>query len=378
MPSLAHIYDTIVIGAGMAGAICATHLVEAGLDVLVLDKSRGVGGRMATRRVQVESAESSKTDTIADHGVQYITVKGDRFRRFVKQQLELGTMAEWTRSIHRLDVSCSHPTELEEAPLDERVPHYCCPQGMTAVVKQLCKNLNVERRVRAIAVQPMGDRWRAIAEDGGQFEGKSLVIAVPAPQILEMLGDWLTEEYPLYSSLTAVRYNPCIAVIAGYRKSVTPPQWKGVKWVGDDRVAWVSLDSTKRVLAANPVVVVHSTPGFANQSMNADVVELQECGLALLQRTGQRLGEWLVAPDWMQVHRWKYSLPAETVGLTSLGMSVPVQGGEGYLPLVCAGDWCAGGRVEGAFISGVDAAQRVKGDVKALAAGREIPRLSNI
>ncbi|MFW5789075.1 MAG: FAD-dependent oxidoreductase [Spirochaetota bacterium] len=42
--------DVPVVGAGIAGLTAARRLVDASLDVTVLDKGRGVGGRMATRR----------------------------------------------------------------------------------------------------------------------------------------------------------------------------------------------------------------------------------------------------------------------------------------------------------------------------------------
>jgi len=47
---------TAVIGAGMAGLTCATALRAAGHGVLVLDKSRGPGGRMSTRRLGLGQA----------------------------------------------------------------------------------------------------------------------------------------------------------------------------------------------------------------------------------------------------------------------------------------------------------------------------------
>ena len=40
----------VVVGAGMAGLACARDLTAAGLDVLVVEKARGAGGRLSTRR----------------------------------------------------------------------------------------------------------------------------------------------------------------------------------------------------------------------------------------------------------------------------------------------------------------------------------------
>ncbi|MDP3490273.1 MAG: FAD-dependent oxidoreductase, partial [Phenylobacterium sp.] len=41
-----------IIGAGMAGLSCAEALSDAGHAVQVLDKGRGPGGRMSTRRIE--------------------------------------------------------------------------------------------------------------------------------------------------------------------------------------------------------------------------------------------------------------------------------------------------------------------------------------
>ncbi|MFM8495428.1 MAG: NAD(P)-binding protein, partial [Planctomycetia bacterium] len=43
--------DVAVICAGMAGLCAAGVAIAAGLRVAVVDKARGVGGRMATRRL---------------------------------------------------------------------------------------------------------------------------------------------------------------------------------------------------------------------------------------------------------------------------------------------------------------------------------------
>ena len=62
--------SVLVVGAGMAGLSCARVLHEAGRQVTVVDKSRGLGGRMSTRRGD---------DWQADHGAQYFTARDADF-----------------------------------------------------------------------------------------------------------------------------------------------------------------------------------------------------------------------------------------------------------------------------------------------------------
>ena len=62
--------DAIVIGAGISGLAAATELAKAGCRTIVLEKSRGIGGRMATRRVG---------PAVCDHGAQFFTVRTRAF-----------------------------------------------------------------------------------------------------------------------------------------------------------------------------------------------------------------------------------------------------------------------------------------------------------
>lgn len=72
--------DVLVIGAGMAGLTAAMALRRAGRSVHVLDKGRGVGGRMASRRIG---------DATFDHGAQFITARDPRF---------VAAIGEWEQS----------------------------------------------------------------------------------------------------------------------------------------------------------------------------------------------------------------------------------------------------------------------------------------
>ncbi|MBA3611032.1 MAG: NAD(P)-binding protein, partial [Rubrobacter sp.] len=78
----------IIVGAGISGLLAATELQAAGWTVTVLDKGRGVGGRMATRRIDGASF---------DHGAQFFTVRTERFQNLVDGWLAAGAAAEWSR-----------------------------------------------------------------------------------------------------------------------------------------------------------------------------------------------------------------------------------------------------------------------------------------
>ena len=84
--------DVIVIGAGLSGLTAARDLRAAGADVVVLEKSRGVGGRAATRRWD---------GWPVDHGAQFFTARSEDFRAQVEAWLEQGTCFAWARGFHQ-------------------------------------------------------------------------------------------------------------------------------------------------------------------------------------------------------------------------------------------------------------------------------------
>src|SRR4051794_14126189 len=75
-----------VVGAGLAGLLTAVTLRERGATVVVLEKSRGVGGRMATKRVG---------DATFDQGAQFFTARDARFIKLAEQWSSGGLLETW-------------------------------------------------------------------------------------------------------------------------------------------------------------------------------------------------------------------------------------------------------------------------------------------
>ncbi|MEH2265366.1 NAD(P)/FAD-dependent oxidoreductase [Nostoc sp.] len=333
--------DIVVIGAGIAGLVCAQQLSQAGYSVLVLDKSRGLGGRLATRRLH---------GTWADHGACYLNPKGELFRHFVEILRSRQILEVWTEEVYELTA---------EAPLSEpknRSPRYVAPAGMSAIAKSLAPGLEILLNQRVIAITPTAENsWRLTLESGNEeLTAKAIVVAIPAPQammLLEPLGESGLDKAFL-DNLRSVEFYPSISAIAGYPPTSHPlPQWKALTFVDDADLAWIGLDSSKRSKPQQPHFVVQSSADFAQRHL--EIQDLQPVAELMLQRAAESLSlPWLNTPEWMQVHRWRYAFPSRPWHEAFLSAGTP-------LPLVCCGDWCGGNLAEGAMLSGLAAANEI-------------------
>ena len=82
----------VVVGAGIAGLMAAQSLTKNGSDVVVVDKGRSPGGRLATRRID---------DATLDHGAQFFTVRDSLFETHVSEWIASGVVTEWCRGFRQ-------------------------------------------------------------------------------------------------------------------------------------------------------------------------------------------------------------------------------------------------------------------------------------
>ena len=97
--------------------------------------------------------------------------------------------------------------------------------------------------------------------------------------------------------------------------------------------------------------MIHASPAYSSLWLQASKEELKTAGEELLKEAALIGGEWMNAPLDLIVHRWRYAHPE--------GPSAP----GGFLkapclePLYLMGDGLNGGRIEGAWLSGLFAAE---------------------
>ncbi len=336
--------DVLIIGAGIAGLAAAGALREAGAQVRVLEKSRGLGGRAATRRLH---------GVRVDHGAQFFTVRDARFRRRVDAWLASGDVDVWTHGV---------PTWTREhgwrAPDPGGHPRYVCPEGMSTLARLLGAGVEVERSARVTSVRGRDGAWTATLDDATSRSARSLVLTAPLPQSLDLLHDRSLSAAER-SELDAVRYAPSFAVMAGYER-VQAPDAVGVRLEDHPDLGWIAVDSSKRArgtragdtsMTSYPtVLVLHGTPAFARRRFDDAhgrvASDLLDAAAAVFP--------WASTPDWHDVHRWRYAMVETPLHERARDL------GDG---LVLAGDAFGAARVEGAYLSGLAAADAVLAQV---------------
>jgi len=313
-----------VIGAGIAGLACARRLADAGLAVAVFDKGRGLGGRMATRRMGAG----------IDHGAQYFTARGAEFRAQVADWLAAGTVAAW------------------EAPvaLGRSGPAYVGVPGMTAPAQALARGLAVTSGVAVTRIVRRDGGWSLATADwpeGDERRFDAVVLAVPWPQV----GALVAESGVAWPAVAPV-YAPCWALllaggdgIAGLPAAMAPD---------DPVIAWVARGSSKPGRGAGAeteTAIVHATPDWSRTHLEETADAVMP---ALMDRLRRLVGP--VVADEIVAHRWRYALVEKPAGLPCLW--------DGEVLLGACGDWCLGGRVEAAFDSGRALAARILADLE--------------
>lgn len=309
-----------VIGAGVAGAAGARALHDAGHRVLVLEKARGPGGRMACRR----------TDAAwFDHGAQYFTARDPRFARQVAQWLEAGVVARWCPDERSLEADGALPARRSRGARWIGVP------GMNAPVARLLEGIELRCGAAVAALERHGDGWRLLDADGGELATcDAVLLSAPAPQAAALVAACAPA---LARRLGDVRYAPCWSALLTLDR-VLPFD----SLVADGApLARATAMANRPGRPPVPAWVVHAGADWSRAHLEAEPAAIAE---RLATAFAQACALPPAAVTAATAHRWRYALCQAPLGQPALF--------EPELRLAVVGDACLGGRVESAWLSG--------------------------
>ncbi|MCJ8168086.1 NAD(P)/FAD-dependent oxidoreductase [Atopomonas sediminilitoris] len=315
-----------IIGAGIAGLAAAQALRASRRKVIVFDKSRGSGGRLSSKRSEVGNL---------DLGAQYFTARERHFSTQVQVWRELGLVDSWQPHLYQ----SRHGVLSYSA--DEQQRFVGTPR-MSALTRSLCAGIDCQFATRISTLENTPQGW-LLHDSEGQPHGpfSHVIVATPAPQAVPLLA----ASQSLSQAAAAVAMLPTWAVALQFAAPLATPV--EACFVQHNPLDWIARSQSKPGREhSGDVWIGHGSSAWSAAHLELSPDEICE---HLRGALAEVLGCTVPAPTWQLAHRWLYARPEHSHDHGAL--ADPAMG------LYACGDWCNGGRVEGAWLSGREAAR---------------------
>ncbi|TPG15509.1 NAD(P)/FAD-dependent oxidoreductase [Sphingomonas oligophenolica] len=302
-----------IVGAGIAGLSCAEMLAAGGHAVMLFDKGRSAGGRMATRRVATPSG-----NVAFDHGAQYFTAHDPRFVTAVTQWQASGIVAPW-------------PGAGDDAWVG--IP------GMNAVVKALSRPLAVQWNSRVDALRRIDQSWFFDPVADVPFD--AVIVATPAEQAAPLLA---THEPAMAKIAQGCPSAPCWTAMVAFAERIAVAE-DIIRDAGI--ISWAARNSAKPGRSGIEPWVIQATADWSRHHLEDEESSVID---ALLSALAAQANLKLPVPAIRIAHRWRYAR-ATSVHHGSLW--------NGATRIGAVGDWLLAPRIESAWLSGRMLADRI-------------------
>lgn len=310
-----------VVGAGIAGLTAARELANAGHQVVVFEKASVPGGRMATRVVRNVEKPRGTTDLVFDHGAQYFTARDPRFAATVAQWERDRLVARWTPRLVSFDGDGWEPV----AP---GVDRYVGLPGMGAIAGALAQPLDVRYSHHIDTLEPLTREFDRVIVAVPSDQARMLVAGVPA----------------LEARLAAVTMQPCWAVLAAFDAPVAARF--DAAFVSGSALGWMARNQSKPKRDWKvDTWVLHATTTWSAAHLDD---EADRVGAFLMEAFEDLVRAGLPRSFYATTHRWRYAVADPPLAIGAIH--------DAESSITLCGDWCAGSRIEDAFLSGLAAA----------------------
>ena len=329
-----------IIGAGIAGLSCATALNKAKFNVTVFEKSRGASGRLSTRVTE---------NWQCDHGAQYFTARDGLFNAEVQRWVKAGVAQLWQPALQVFDGQFFTAKEERDALKTMRFVGY--PANNTPA-KWLASALNLKTETTVTSIKKHAQHWQISSKEHGVYPEyfDSVILAIPAPQAAVLLN---TAAPKLADLCATVIMQPCFALMVKFSQKLNST-FDGL-FINTGLLSWIARDSAKpgRKNKLNTETwVLHASSQWSQvnvdvpkeivaEQMLAEFIKIIQ--LANVLSDAEKIN---LIPHSYDLHRWLYADCTH------------------YLNNVCAydaalnigicGDWLNGGKVQGAWLSGLN------------------------
>ncbi len=260
--------DFIIIGAGLCGLHMAKKISELGLGTsIVLEKSRGVGGRMATRRT---------LETRFDHGAQFYRVKSD------------------IAKIHNIwkDEKISHQWFFSS-----KGDHWCANNGMTALAKQLSATLDIQLEKQVQSIHYEAGIWKLTSDKNETWQCRHLILTAPLPQALILLEKSKLDNLIDLSEVKNIHYSKALIALISLESDFEINEFGYEEFLSGD---FFSIANQKQKgLSAIPAYTFTMSPNFSENEFDnpeeivlAKILKIIQARYPNIKISGSELKKW--------------------------------------------------------------------------------------
>lgn len=304
-----------VVGAGVAGATCARRLADKGHSVVVFDKGRAIGGRLATRE--------SRSGIAFDHGAHRVHANRPAFAHVLAKLAEAGTA---TRPDGPDDWVIGHP-------------------AMNRLLAPLFEGLELHLSTEIVAIIQGANGWTLASREGSPTPGfNAIAIAIPAAQATQLIVPFgLGWE----NALERVSYDPCLTTMLAFETPLAIPAGRAP---GPEFGIAHQIRNSRKPGRPDHLDqwVVHSDTAYATAHLD-DAKETIAEAMRARFLSANALPD--LKPAYLAGHRWRFARTRQPLGASHLWAA--------EIGIGLAGDWCLGPDAEHAFESGVALAENM-------------------
>jgi predicted NAD/FAD-dependent oxidoreductase len=341
-----------IVGTGIA-ALGATFALEKRAytadEFRLIDKSNGIGGRVASRWIGDES-EPNETSKRFDHGTQAFRLAG-KFGDFFYDK----NLATLLKPLPKPIITFDENGDLDFTHLTLGEDRFYLESGNNYFIKVAMRKFRKELGFTVRSIDYKNETF--FLSDGTRtLEASRLILTAPAKQSADLLSTLPTAcdaALPsLIQELRGISYSKAIILLciidkAAFAKMPFDKNFYGVEATDNTDVEWLGRESLKRpeAFVNEEAFVVRMSELFTERFADAtdDII------IAEIKTRLEKIFKSDVAFKYAGVKKWKYAFcrnPSAT--LTKLS-----------LPLQMGGDFVLGSKLDLAFQAGYDAGNNI-------------------
>jgi len=279
--------DIVVIGAGIAGLSFARTMKQHGREVLILERSRAVGGRCATWR---------HVDMAMDYGVPFLHARSPLFWHTVDQLLGADVLSGWPQRVQGYGHTC------QPRALDSGVRHAALRGGLNTLAKKLAEGIEILRESEVTSLQTIHGSLQ-ISGANFSLSTQTLVLAAANGEGLRLLKD---SDFgrPTAGAMALFGLAPTLAALSllvCYDTPPAQPAWDLLLPETSASIQLISNESSKNAAGQKLGLCIQARPAWSRQRLN---LPAEEWARDILREAALLLGDWVMKPDWQRPHRW--------------------------------------------------------------------------